>query len=520
MPQKKRASTKNSKKGSENEGVASKGKKGAGAKKVSPKTAQRKVRESQADINANTQQELDIRELGIFAQLVPYILAVVAVFTLICLFSESTTGFVGNWIKTLLYGFFGAAAFAVPIITVLIAIYWKKAYISGKLKYKVILSILLLVIFAMMLHMWLGGADDYSFGQYWNDGLILKGGGVVGGIVCVLLNSTVGSIGTHIIGISLFLIFLMLFFGFTPYTVWLYCAYLIHERRSKTAVYEEEKPQKIKYILSRKPKAEPMDDGAEYENSDGRRRFNPDAGLYDKRRFDPDVDMGEADLDAEPANDTGEAPETDSFVSIDEDAFEEALRATENYPYGSGTGTVDHVEPAFYANDDDVPPFDLDDNVKYTYETVKPVNIGMNQKGDGFEKNSIFEDEDGVDVLTRFTEEQKKREEERLERLRSAENGSDDLLIGRGPAFEKEDEEEKKEYVFPPTSMLNIDTSPKDTNIGDELHSNAVKLVDTLNSFKVRTRIVNVSRGPTITRYELVPEEGIRVRSIATWLTI
>ena len=52
--------------------------------------------------------------------------------------------------KLFKYGFFGAAAFAVPIITVLIAIYWKKAYISGKLKYKVILSILLLVIFAMM----------------------------------------------------------------------------------------------------------------------------------------------------------------------------------------------------------------------------------------------------------------------------------------------------------------------------------------------------------------------------------
>ena len=51
--------------------------------------------------------------------------------------------------------------------------------------------------------------------------------------------------------------------------------------------------------------------------------------------------------------------------------------------------------------------------------------------------------------------------------------------------------------------------------MSEELHSNAVKLVETLRSFKVRTRIVNVSRGPTITRYELVPEEGVRVRSIA-----
>ena len=52
-------------------------------------------------------------------------------------------------------------------------------------------------------------------------------------------------------------------------------------------------------------------------------------------------------------------------------------------------------------------------------------------------------------------------------------------------------------------------------DISDELHTNAKKLVDTLASFRVRTRIVNVSRGPAITRYELAPEEGVRVRAIA-----
>ena len=64
-------------------------------------------------------------------------------------------------------------------------------------------------------------------------------------------------------------------------------------------------------------------------------------------------------------------------------------------------------------------------------------------------------------------------------------------------------------------SLLRLDTSPKNVDISDELHTNAKKLVDTLASFRVRTRIVNVSRGPAITRYELAPEEGVRVRAIA-----
>ena len=509
MPQKKRANTKNSKKGSGNERASSK------AKKVTGKSSRKKAMEETAEVNV--QQELDIRELGIFAQLVPYILAVIGVFTLICLFSESTTGFVGHWIRTLLYGFFGAAAFAVPILIFVIAFYWKKAYVKGNLKYKVILSALLLAVFAMMLHMWLDGAEKFSLVQYWTDGMILKGGGIIGGSVSVLLNSTVGSIGTHIIGFSLFFIFLMLLFGFTPYTIWLYCAYLIHERRAKTEVYEEEKPKQVKYILSRKPKAEPMSEDDMPDVGGGRRRFNSEANLYDKRRFDPDVDMGDG-LPSEPVQaESDEDTSFDGYANIDEAAFEEALRATEAYPYGDGTGSIDQIDNSFYASDDDAPPFDLDDNVGYTYEAVKPVNREIVRDMDGSAAGNIFEDEDGIDVLTRFTEEQKKREEERLERLRAAENGEDELMISRGRAIDGDldEAEEKKEYIFPPTSMLNIDTSPKDTNIGDELHSNAVKLVDTLNSFKVRTRIVNVSRGPTITRYELVPEEGIRVRSIA-----
>jgi len=69
-------------------------------------------------------------------------------------------------------------------------------------------------------------------------------------------------------------------------------------------------------------------------------------------------------------------------------------------------------------------------------------------------------------------------------------------------------------YVFPPLTLLNIDNSPKNSDISEELQTTAKKLVDTLASFKVRTKLVAFSRGPTITRYELAPEEGVPVKSI------
>lgn len=134
--------------------------------------------------------------------------------------------------------------------------------------------------------------------------------------------------------------------------------------------------------------------------------------------------------------------------------------------------------------------------------------------------NSIFTDPDGIDVLQRFAEEQKAK----ALRKTSPEadvlsDGSEaELEISRAPAAPEEQKKTdpiKKEYLYPPISLLKLDTTPKNIDISEELHTNAVKLVETLRSFKVRTRIVNVSRGPAITRYELAPEEGVRVRAIA-----
>lgn len=71
-----------------------------------------------------------------------------------------------------------------------------------------------------------------------------------------------------------------------------------------------------------------------------------------------------------------------------------------------------------------------------------------------------------------------------------------------------------KQYLFPPVNLLTA-VPVKHVDPTEELNSNATKLVEALRSFKVRTKVVNISRGPTITRYELQPEEGVRVRAIA-----
>ena len=69
-----------------------------------------------------------------------------------------------------------------------------------------------------------------------------------------------------------------------------------------------------------------------------------------------------------------------------------------------------------------------------------------------------------------------------------------------------------KGYVYPPTSLL------KDTRSGglvaEDNSDTAEHLVRTLRSFGVETRIVDISRGPTVTRYELQPCAGVKISKI------
>ncbi len=74
--------------------------------------------------------------------------------------------------------------------------------------------------------------------------------------------------------------------------------------------------------------------------------------------------------------------------------------------------------------------------------------------------------------------------------------------------------DDKVLYHFPPISILKEPEHPNEENIEQELKSNAQKLVETLQSFGVQTRITDICRGPAVTRYELQPSAGVKISRI------
>ena len=69
-------------------------------------------------------------------------------------------------------------------------------------------------------------------------------------------------------------------------------------------------------------------------------------------------------------------------------------------------------------------------------------------------------------------------------------------------------------YVFPTIDLLNVVEKDGSTDSMTEMQIGAKKLVSTLESFKINAEVTNICRGPSVTRYELVPEAGVRINKI------
>ncbi len=75
-------------------------------------------------------------------------------------------------------------------------------------------------------------------------------------------------------------------------------------------------------------------------------------------------------------------------------------------------------------------------------------------------------------------------------------------------------QEEKQGYIYPPIDCLNVVEKESGLDNMTEMQLGAQKLLTTLESFKINAEVTNICRGPSVTRYELVPEAGVRINRI------
>lgn len=179
------------------------------------------------------------------------------------------------------------------------------------------------------------------------------------------------------------------------------------------------------------------------------------------------------------------------------DAVEIAAMSIHDKAKAADEYETDTVKLAMSAADDE-PPFDVDEPKK-SEPVLKPADEN------GLDISQIFTG-DGEDLINKVSEAHSK-ESLTIKREAVAQNAT-------LPTAEKPMKPSAPEYKFPPIDFLSKGDNDVHGDIKGELQDNAVKLVETLRSFNVKVKIENISRGPTITRYELTPEPGTRVSSI------
>ena len=82
--------------------------------------------------------------------------------------------------------------------------------------------------------------------------------------------------------------------------------------------------------------------------------------------------------------------------------------------------------------------------------------------------------------------------------------------------MEEKATQEPKQYVFPPMDLLKKGSRKASGDSDEHLRKTAMKLQNTLHNFGVNVTVTNVSCGPTVTRYELQPEQGVKVSKIVS----
>ncbi len=124
------------------------------------------------------------------------------------------------------------------------------------------------------------------------------------------------------------------------------------------------------------------------------------------------------------------------------------------------------------------------------------------------EEIRINEENFTKDIINAIEKSEKEEAEKNSKILEAAENFEDGGV--------SESKENKAIYSYPPISLLKAPEVPNVTSASAELQSIGIKLRETIRSFGVDIKVVNIVRGPSVTRFEVQPDAGVKLAKITS----
>lgn len=189
---------------------------------------------------------------------------------------------------------------------------------------------------------------------------------------------------------------------------------------------------------------------------------------------------------------------SDKRVRIDIAKYYQEEDSTENaeiFPYAQDAGKQEN---------DDTPDIKL---------PLNPVRMPKPEDNSSGSDKKAEEQE-----LKRIIEKAVAKEQEKIEEKLEKENHSkpkEVFVDEEGQTSILEQKETVPAYVYPPVDILKYSVNSTSPELAQrEIEEKSQKLVETLETFGVKTRIIGIHRGPSVTRYELQPAAGVKVKQI------
>ena len=430
------------------------------------------------------------------------ILGALSLFFVILIFVQSVN--LWSTVRSALFGVFGFATFLVPVFLMYMAIITDKEKQIQHFKSKVALCILIVLLIGALIYVatgtphsekgYLACAGELYLDIFESESYFTFGAGFIGGLLGYPMASLIGNVPTVLICI---LVLLAVIFGITNLS--------INDIAEAAASKVEQGVTYVKHKSEEKARVR-REYIAEREAEEAQREMFIAGGENDKTIVSPQKKKRRGkrsgiDIPLDESTHDDNKTKLNRKLEVDCDYKADVKDASK---------VADEVEePQFYKSPE-----------KEVYgEEYEEENI----QNEHNENENVSDDL--MDIINRasknFDEKNHKAETKpepvpSYEENRHNEENSfeEELENASYSPVEIREKEEKPEYHFPPIQLLSLSENNNDKNAAEEMHNNAKKLIDTLDSFNVKASIVNICRGPSVTRYELSPAPGVKISKI------
>ena len=461
------------------------------------------------------------------------ILLIILAASIILIFSNlGMGGTVGATISAAFFGVMGILAYLFPLLIFGCAVF----LVSNRrnpLAYKKALAVLVFGIFLCGLIQLLteGYMPSMTLADYYSVSSVYHtGGGVIGGAICISTTSAFGVAGGYVIIVLVLLISLILvtqksFFGFV-FRVWdAVCAlardgrdmYMegqperdlrkelrVQERRQRKEERQAQRIRELEEALTEDADAEDENAAAkvEKENAGETEASKKSASKKKRTGFLEGTKLAPCENKTEDMGTPVPLQEADFEIHRAEPVYEEPVYEEPVYE-----------EPEVHEEQGVVPEEEM------PYEEPQAHYVTEQHSDYGAPQEIYPEAEYKSDATVDASESQPTVAAEKVPSQPAKNPKSSPKEIENGiQNIQKEiiqkNEVVKKEYHYPPLKLLKRGDGKSQGDSDEHLRKTAKKLQDTLHNFGVNVTVTNVSCGPTVTRYELQPEMGVKVSKI------